>query len=449
MKHDKINNDFVNFSEKHDFLNEEQVDKIAIVLKNLVELSLLSENFTIEEAINKLITNMGISTEMVSPYIIGIAKAMERMNFKIDRPNVYSEIKKITTPPITEAKADAVAIEEANGELVQSEKEDITKAKEETTEEVHYRAEPTFSYLSRKYEVIKEQGENGEIVEKIVEIIDELNQSQIVDYKHLLNPNTNFYESEFVIYIPENAQDLPVSVKTETGTNIKGLTKPFKEFNFEEGSQEWMDNIPIFVGMKNPETGEVIPVAYLHQQNWVTKENLFAEKFDDGTLSETYDEVEKINITKQAQEQNRKVRQAAIDGKGLAVNIEISQVSNGKNFTIAKDAPLRPLKEASLNQSMPIMINKGNIIGLPDGINKDAIKGMAELLNQLGTKVIIAEIRHTGTGAYGDKEYTVYKVLPGKFKADTELLNNMKHSVVNAVKIYLKEMLLLPQRLKI
>ena len=74
---------------------------------------------------------------------------------------------------------------------------------------------------------------------------DELQRATDVDSLWLLTPGNVKVEDTFTLRVPLNYNDIKITQYDNNGVPVKKGT--FKSFNFKEGSQEYLENLPIVI----------------------------------------------------------------------------------------------------------------------------------------------------------------------------------------------------------
>ena len=225
--------------------------------------------------------------------------------------------------------------------------------------------------------------------------------SDLTGLHKLLDPDEYLPGTELQGKIPPDSERDGIIITLYDGAGNVRQSLPFGQWvannGIVEGSQEWLDHVPIMFYDSDGDT-----VAFVHDAGWYNKQN--------------FREVSRGDI-ELAKKNARSIRQAAYDGGKEGVVVEITSKSSGtyESSKIPNDQPRISLKEGDPNNMIAIY-NKdtgkfqtkgedGKLVDF-DGIfeNKETLP----FTTKGGQKIYNYQIRRTGTQIIDGKKVPTY-----------------------------------------
>lgn len=266
-----------------------------------------------------------------------------------------------------------------------------------------------FAHLSLPYIKTLTPNAEGEIEVEFKNASDELNQSQYVDSKDLMDPNKYSAGTKMSIRIPDNADDILLANWTKDWD--KGQPQKFSEWakDKDKTSDEYIGRLPMIIYNAEGE-GK----AFVHDMEWYNPSNIgYAD-----------DVAQQTKIIADSRKELLELRKQVLQGEGK-LDIEISEKKPGTKYIIPPDKPLMTLEEANPQakvgyaNTLNNLQTKDGIIDAENLINKDDLT--------IGHKY---DLRQAGLDKEGKPTYFAAKLLYPKIDSDAKM------SVIQALRIY-------------
>lgn len=231
--------------------------------------------------------------------------------------------------------------------------------------------------------------------------VENLNVSDYVDSRPILNPDAFKSGDTFIIKIADNPNDIPVSKWNNNNEREKGIlfSQWIKDNNIVEGSDDYIAKIPIFIHMNGVDK----PVATVHDLEWYNKTNIGIEGEPDAQRM----------LIKQARQELMALRRAIYEKKEIKGTVLPNEVTKGSKWLLPKDAPyqsifnLSPEAEPAFCNSNRDMITANGVIEPSSFINKeDFMPGISYVVYRWRTdnngKPTYLAVSSRGGGTNGD-----------------------------------------------